>query len=85
MALALRRVTVQIFGPAGHHGAGVIWRNDGLIVTTSHVVNGISLQKLRATIVAVVQANHRIVGEATASVALQARRLPAQANSAQVS
>ena len=46
VAEALRRVTVQIFGPAGNHGAGVVWSSDGLIVTTAHVVNGASMVRL---------------------------------------
>ena len=43
---ALRRVTVQIFGPAGNHGAGVVWSGNGLIITNAHVVNGISIVRL---------------------------------------
>ena len=43
---ALQRVTVQIFGPAGNHGAGVVWSGDGLIVTTAHVVHGTSMVRL---------------------------------------
>jgi serine protease Do len=47
IAQALRHVTVQIFGTAGNHGAGVVWRSDGLIVTNAHVVNGISMVRLQ--------------------------------------
>ena len=43
---ALRRVTVQIIGSAGNHGAGVVWTDDGLIVTNAHVVSGISMIRL---------------------------------------
>src|SRR5437016_1722635 len=46
LAEALRRVTVQIFGPAGNHGAGVVWNSGGLIVTNAHVVNGASMIRL---------------------------------------
>jgi S1-C subfamily serine protease len=43
---ALRRVTVQVFGPAGNHGAGVLWSSNGLLVTNAHVVNGTSMVRL---------------------------------------
>jgi S1-C subfamily serine protease len=36
----LRRLTARIFGQAGRHGAGVVWRSDGLVVTNAHVLNG---------------------------------------------
>jgi serine protease Do len=36
----LRRLTVQVLGPAGSYGAGVIWSGNGLILTTAHVVSG---------------------------------------------
>lgn len=43
---SLRRLTVQIFGQAGRHGAGVVWRDDGLVVTNAHVLNGASMIRL---------------------------------------
>jgi serine protease Do len=46
LAEALRRVTVQIIGSAGNHGAGVVWKGDGLIVTNDHVVSGVPLIRL---------------------------------------
>jgi serine protease Do len=42
----LRRVTVQIIGPAGNHGAGVVWSADGQIVTNAHVVSATSMIRL---------------------------------------
>ena len=33
----LRRSTVQVQGPRGGGGSGVIWRSDGLVVTNAHV------------------------------------------------
>jgi serine protease Do len=33
----LRRSTVQVEGPTGGSGSGVIWRADGLVVTNAHV------------------------------------------------
>lgn len=33
----LRRSTVQVQGPRGGGGSGVIWREDGLVVTNAHV------------------------------------------------
>jgi len=42
----LRRLTVQIFGQAGHHGAGVVWRSNGLVVTNAHVLNEASMIRL---------------------------------------
>ncbi len=33
----LRRVTVEIKSGPAEHGAGVVWRSDGLIVTNAHV------------------------------------------------
>src|SRR5579863_3406625 len=39
----LRRSTVQVQGPGGGGGSGVVWRADGLVVTNAHVaqrVNG---------------------------------------------
>ena len=33
----LRRSTVQVHGPRGGGGSGVIWREDGLVVTNAHV------------------------------------------------
>jgi serine protease Do len=47
LAQKLRRVTVHIFGDKGNHAAGVVWRNDGLIVTNAHVVNGTSMIRLQ--------------------------------------
>lgn len=47
LAQSLRRVTVQIFGHAGHHGAGTVLRSDGVIVTNAHVVNGFSMVRLQ--------------------------------------
>ena len=46
VAEALRQVTVQIFGTAGNHGAGVVWSSNGLIVTNAHVVSGTSMVRL---------------------------------------
>ena len=43
LAQSLRRITVQIFGRGGQHGAGVVWRSDGLIVTNAHVLRGSSM------------------------------------------
>ena len=33
----LRSSTVQVYGPRGGGGSGVIWREDGLVVTNAHV------------------------------------------------
>jgi serine protease Do len=46
VAEALQRVTVQVVGPAGNHGAGVVWSSDGVIVTNAHVVGGTSIVRL---------------------------------------
>lgn len=46
LAQSLRRVTVQIFGRGGNHGAGIVWRSDGMIVTNAHVVRGTSMIRL---------------------------------------
>lgn len=46
LAQSLRRVTVQIFGRGGNHGAGIVWRSDGMIVTNAHVVSGTSMIRL---------------------------------------
>ncbi|MDE3137228.1 MAG: trypsin-like peptidase domain-containing protein [Acidobacteriota bacterium] len=40
LAESLRRITVEIRGPDGRHGAGVVWTADGIIITNAHVVNG---------------------------------------------
>ncbi len=39
---ALRRVTVQVRTAGGSSGSGVIWREDGLVVTNAHVARGSS-------------------------------------------
>ena len=36
----LRRVTVEIQSGSRSHGSGVIWSEDGLVVTNAHVVRG---------------------------------------------
>lgn len=38
----LRRLTVQVIGPTGSHGAGVVWSRNGLIITSAHVLRGSS-------------------------------------------
>ena len=46
VAEALRRVTVEIFGPSGR-GAGVVWSSDGVIITNAHVVQGTSMVRFQ--------------------------------------
>lgn len=36
----IRRITVEVLGPDGRRGAGVIWTGDGGIVTNAHVARG---------------------------------------------
>ena len=40
----LRRITVQVFAGAGSRGSGIVWREDGQIVTNAHVLHGSSVQ-----------------------------------------
>src|SRR5262245_48077910 len=42
LADQLRRITVALRTTEGASGSGVIWRSDGLIVTSAHVVAGAS-------------------------------------------
>jgi serine protease Do len=43
---ALRRVTVEVIGPTGNRGAGVVLSGDGLVVTNAHVVNRTTMIRL---------------------------------------
>ena len=36
----LRRITVEVRSAGGGAGSGVVWRQDGLVVTNAHVVRG---------------------------------------------
>jgi serine protease Do len=40
----LRRITVDVRSGAGSHGAGVVWRRDGLVVTNAHVATQTPLE-----------------------------------------
>lgn len=40
----LRRITVQVLAGGTSRGSGVIWREDGLVVTNAHVLPGSSVQ-----------------------------------------
>ena len=40
----LRRITVQVFAGADSRGSGIVWREDGQIVTNAHVLHGSSVQ-----------------------------------------
>jgi serine protease Do len=44
LAAWLRRLTVEVRSGAESHGAGVVWRSDGLIVTNAHVATRTPLE-----------------------------------------
>jgi serine protease Do len=45
LTVELRAVTVGVNGPGSGRGAGVVWRGDGLIVTSAHVLGPAAINR----------------------------------------